>query len=77
MRYNTIAGAVLTAASAVVGKELPKDDALAAGMFPALFVKSTRVFLTGEQSSMIMASFMSALCLKSLSSGRARQLLVC
>lgn len=34
MRYNSIAGAVLTAASAVVGKELPKDDALAAGMLP-------------------------------------------
>ncbi|KAH7374748.1 hypothetical protein B0T11DRAFT_308627 [Plectosphaerella cucumerina] len=33
MRYNTIAGAVLTAASAVVGKELPKDEALAAEVY--------------------------------------------
>lgn len=36
MRYNTIAGAVLTAASAVVGKELPKDETLAAGMCPPI-----------------------------------------
>ncbi|KEY74702.1 hypothetical protein S7711_05453 [Stachybotrys chartarum IBT 7711] len=33
MRYNTIAGAVLSAASAVVAKELPKDDALAAELY--------------------------------------------
>jgi choice-of-anchor B domain-containing protein len=33
MRYNTIAGAVLTAASAVAGKELPKDEGLAAELY--------------------------------------------
>jgi choice-of-anchor B domain-containing protein len=33
MRYNTIAGAVLTAASAVTGKELPKDEARAAELY--------------------------------------------
>lgn len=36
MRYNTIAGAVLTAASAVIGKEIAKDEALAAGKRPPL-----------------------------------------
>ena len=33
MRYNTIAGAVITAASAVSGKELPKETALAAELY--------------------------------------------
>ncbi|RBQ86437.1 hypothetical protein VDGD_08047 [Verticillium dahliae] len=61
MRYNTIAGAVLTAASAVIGKEIAKDEALAAefydnGALHEHIMAEKLSFWQGEQAAGLLDS---------------------